>query len=533
MSRISRIRGLSWLGIFSLLVTLVLTACGDNTAAPTVAATTAAATTAAATSAAATTAAATSAAATTAAATSAAATTAAATSAAATTAAATSAAATTAAATSAAATSAAATSAAATTAAGGATATLPANYNKVNTNVKGDVRFGTWEGGDTITQINQVIDAFKKQYPNVNVKLEAVPTDYGTKLQNQIAAGNAPDVFQIGDGDARLFVDRGGAEDLTPYITGQYGLDQSIYFENVLNIGKVDNKLYYMPKDWTGMGVYYNKKLFADAGITVPANGDWTWDQFRDMAKKMTKKDQEQWGALYFDQLNHRDAYPLVLAMGGDYLSQDGTKIAGVLDSDATIQALNLTNQMIYTDQSMPDLKYVKSNGGADIFNNGKAGMFVFAYWSMADYLGAKPLDFDWGVLPLPHMTGKAPTNVIYWAGLAMNKKSQNKDAAWEFLKFLSGPEAGRIRNQFSIKAVAAELSAKEPRYAPFTSVAAQYFTPLPELRTRYFNDTIGKFLDKGLEDAQLNGTKDFTQVVKQAATDSQKELDRLRAQGS
>ncbi|OJV89437.1 MAG: hypothetical protein BGO39_36290 [Chloroflexi bacterium 54-19] len=410
---------------------------------------------------------------------------------------------------------------------------MPANYNKMNTSVKGTVRFGTWEGGDTITQINQVIDAFKKVYPNVDVKLEAVPTDYGTKLQNQIAAGNAPDVFQIGDGDARLFVDKGGAEDLTPYITGQYGLDQSIYYENVLNIGKVDGKLYYMPKDWTGMGVYYNKKLFADAGITAPANGDWTWDQFRDMAKKLTKADQEQWGAMYFDQINHRDIYPILLANGADFLSQDGTKIQGILDSDAAIKSFNFPNQMIYTDKSMPDLKYVKSNGGTDLFNNGKVGMEIFAYWSMADYLGAKPLDFDWGTLPLPHMTGKAPTNVIYWAGLAMNKKSQNKDAAWEFLKFLSGPEAGRIRGQFSIKAVAQELIAKEPRYAPFTSIAAQYFTPLPELRTRFFNDTIGKYLDKGLEDAQLADTQDFTQVVKQAAADSQKELDRLRAQGS
>ncbi len=403
----------------------------------------------------------------------------------------------------------------------------------MNTNVKGTVRFGTWEGGDTITQINKVIDAFKKLYPNVDVKLEAVPTDYGTKLQNQIAAGNAPDVFQIGDGDARLFVDRGGAADLTPYMTGQYGLDQSIYYENVLNIGKVDNKLYYMPKDWTGIGIYYNKKMFADAGITAPANGDWTWDQFRDMAKKMTKKDQEQFGAMFFDQVNHRDAYPQVLMNGGDYLSEDATKIKGVLDSDATIKGLNFANDLIYTDQSAPSLKYVKSNGGTDLFVNGKVGMLYFGYWSMADYLGAKPLSFDWGTLPLPHATGKAPTNVIYWAGLAMNQKSQNKDAAWEFLKFLSGPEAGRIRNQFSIKAIAAELVAKEPRYAPFTSIAAQYFTPLPELRTRFFHDTIGKYLDKGLEDAQLAGVKDFTDVVKKAAADSQTELDRLRAQGS
>ena len=58
----------------------------------------------------------------------------------------------------------------------------------MNTNVKGTVRFGTWEGGDTITQINQVIAAFKKLYPNVDfysgVILNAIgfPTDMFTAL---------------------------------------------------------------------------------------------------------------------------------------------------------------------------------------------------------------------------------------------------------------------------------------------------------------------------------------------------------------
>ena len=52
---------------------------------------------------------------------------------------------------------------------------------------------------------------------------EPVPDNYGTKLLTQIAAGDAPDVFQVGDGDVRMFVERGGAMDLSEYVAGKGG----------------------------------------------------------------------------------------------------------------------------------------------------------------------------------------------------------------------------------------------------------------------------------------------------------------------
>src|SRR5690349_17095607 len=142
MSPRNRLLGrLSWLGLLTLLVGMVLTACGDNTATNTAAATTAAATTAAATTAAATTAAATTAAATT---------------------------------------------AAATTAAGGTGTTAAAGTP--NTSVSGTIRYAIAPSSPEEDKlVDQQLSEFGKLYPNVKVTKEVIASDYDTKIKTSIA----------------------------------------------------------------------------------------------------------------------------------------------------------------------------------------------------------------------------------------------------------------------------------------------------------------------------------------------------------
>ena len=52
--------------------------------------------------------------------------------------------------------------------------------------------------------------------------------------------------------------------------------------------GKWDGKQYLLPKDFSPLAVYYNKKLFDAAGVAYPKDG-WTWDEFLDTAQKLTK----------------------------------------------------------------------------------------------------------------------------------------------------------------------------------------------------------------------------------------------------
>jgi hypothetical protein len=65
----------------------------------------------------------------------------------------------------------------------------------------GVVRIGSWDSGNALEPFEKSIELFEEKYPDIDVQLEAVPQEYGTKMLAQIAAGTAPDIIQVGDGD--------------------------------------------------------------------------------------------------------------------------------------------------------------------------------------------------------------------------------------------------------------------------------------------------------------------------------------------
>jgi multiple sugar transport system substrate-binding protein len=105
------------------------------------------------------------------------------------------------------------------------------------------IRVGSWESGAALDLWNGLIANFNKLYPQITISFEPVPDNYGTKLLTQIAANDAPDVFQVGDGDVRMFVERGGAADLTDYIKGKDnlpGVDTAAFYPALFQTGQVD-----------------------------------------------------------------------------------------------------------------------------------------------------------------------------------------------------------------------------------------------------------------------------------------------------
>src|SRR5262245_64801818 len=91
---------------------------------------------------------------------------------------------------------------------------LTSNPVQAQQNVSGKIRLAAWESADALEPYNKAIEAFKKANPNVDVQLESVPDNYGTKLLAQFAAGDAPDVFEIGDGDVAKWQSLGAVEPL-------------------------------------------------------------------------------------------------------------------------------------------------------------------------------------------------------------------------------------------------------------------------------------------------------------------------------
>jgi multiple sugar transport system substrate-binding protein len=396
--------------------------------------------------------------------------------------------------------------------------------------VAGTVRVGSWDSGDGLKPLNDAIAKFETKFPTVKVQLESVPQGYGDKLLTQFAAGTAPDVFQVGDGDAAKFASQGVLEPLDPYITGDNPLDMSVFFPAVADIGKVDGKTFLLTKDYSPLVLFYNKKLFDEAGVAYPTD-KWTWDDFLAAAQKLTKTDAKgqitQWGVQlpdgWGDWIWLRGILPIIYQGGGDIVTADG-KATGAMNSEATIAAVQWYVDLFTKHKVAPTKDDVAAFQGTDLFQTGKVAMLWTGRWPISTYEADSSLNFSTAQLP----QGKARGNSICWAGFAMYAKSQNKDAAWAFLKFITAEEGAQEFAKYAFTAVKpiAELQglATDPYNANIVK-DLEFIKPLPEVQYAKYAECGDKYFVQELETVFLKNV-----TVKDALDLAAKEADECLA---
>ena len=369
----------------------------------------------------------------------------------------------------------------------------------------GTIRVTTWESGNSLEPWNNAIDGFKQAYPDIDVKLEPVPQDYGTKLLAQMAAGAAPDVFQVGDGSVAEYVANGITEPLDPYINGPDGLDMSVFYPAVAAFGQVGGTTYLLTKDYSPLVLYFNKDLFDEAGVGYPTE-DWTWDDLLSAAEALTNSD--HWGIQipnsWGDWLWDRGILPIIAENGGYPISDDGHTVEGYMNSEATVAALQWYVDLFKVHKVAPTADDVASYAGADLFTSGKVAMMWTGRWPLKDY---EAIDgFNFGTMGLPAgPAGKA--NTLCWAGFAMNSASNNKDAAWTFLKYIAaGDGAYEFANYAftAVQAVAESQGLPTDQYdGPIVADVANA-VPIGDSKTPYYAECVVAPFKAHLEEVLL-----------------------------
>jgi len=395
------------------------------------------------------------------------------------------------------------------------------------------IRVGTWESGAALDVWNGLIKGFNTMYPDIKVSFEPVPDNYGTKLLTQIAANDAPDVFQVGDGDVRMFVERGGAADLTSYTQGKNnlpGLDPVVYYPSLYQTGVVDGKSSFLTKDYSPLAIYYNKDLFDKAGVPYPKDG-WTWEDFQNTAIKLTSGSgpSAQYGVLLPGNWT-RAIEPFVFQNGGDVSSPDGTKTSGYLDSPATVAAIQYYVDLYNKYKVSPSPADVSTTfQGVDLFQTGKVAMSLTGIWPEDGY--SKAANFHYGVVGLPQH--KARANAVCYAGLGLYKGSKNPDQAWLFLRYIGGQQgqtAFAANGLPSMPSVADSLKISQNPTRSIFLTENKYLKPLPDMRTRYWNDTTNKFWGEAM-DTLLSEGGDVQAVLTDAAQKADAEYAKLSKQ--
>jgi len=392
------------------------------------------------------------------------------------------------------------------------------------------IRAGTGDGGDGLTPHQQIIQNFEDLNPNVIVQLEPVSgRDYYARLLTQLAAKAAPDIMQIGDDAVPSFVTKNAFVPLDTYLQNS-NFDASIYLPGLLDPGKVDGKQYLLPKDYSPLAVYYNKKLFDEANVPYPVEG-WTWEDLLATAQKLTLTDTSgkvtQWGIQLPAAWTTGFEY-WVAAAGGSLISQDGKSFAGAMDSPEVARAVQFYANLYNKYQVAPQPADMNAFGGGNSeFANGKAAMMLFGRWPQAGFKTNPNISL--GVVAPPK--DKVRANILFWGGFGIATSSQEADTAFKYLSYVSGEPGAQVWKDWALPAVKSVADSSGLSKDPIEGVwigELNYLAPRAYTFTPYWNETADPALRKVLETVILDPNAAVKELLAQAAKDAQAALDKL-----
>jgi multiple sugar transport system substrate-binding protein len=151
-----------------------------------------------------------------------------------------------------------------------------------------ELRFSWWGNNDRAAITQKALDAFQAANPNIKVKGEFTDFNgYFDRLATQVAGGDAPDVITLGGAYPREYGDRGALLDLS---TVGDVLKTDKLGEAALGNGNFNNVQYGVPTGVNAIGLVINPELFEKAGVELPDEDTWTWDDFKRIAKDLAKK---------------------------------------------------------------------------------------------------------------------------------------------------------------------------------------------------------------------------------------------------
>lgn len=347
--------------------------------------------------------------------------------------------------------------------------------------------------------LNQTLDEFKAKYPWITVNYEVIADQYMDVIKTRLIGGEAPDVFYLDAFEAPALIAKGVLEPLDSYVTPEF--DVADFEEPLLNAFKANGATYGFPKDFSTLAMFYNKKDFAEAGISAPPT---TWEELRDAAKKLTKKDGSKVTRFGFGVAPElaRQMY-MIGAFGGKVSDDKGN---ATFASPEALQGLQAVIDLKNVDGASGEPKEVGAGWGGEMFGQGKASIVFEGNWAIP-FLQNNFKDIDFGTAELPTVNGKKGT-MAFTVAYVMNKASKQKEAAWTLLSYLTGKDGMKTWTSkgFALptrKSVAQQLGYdKDPLRGALVAGAA-YATPwqdgptLPTITNNFNNQFLDAFLGK------------------------------------
>ena len=392
-------------------------------------------------------------------------------------------------------------------------------------------------GGDTLTYwatnqgtslendkevLQPLLDKFEEE-SGIKVDLEVIGwNDLQTRIQTAVTSGQAPDVVNIGNTWATSLQATGA---FLPYGDAEMdaigGADK--FVKTALDTGGAKGEtVTSVPLYGLAYGLYYNKQMFADAGLTAPT----TWEEMVTAAKKLTTGDVNgiTLAAGSYTE-NAHFAFINSAQNGAALFDDDGQP---TFTSDGVVTGIKRYLDLMQTDKvaDVGNAQYDNGTKSVSDFANKKAAMVINQNNADNSIAAAGMTSDEYGVVPFPAPAdGDKIASFIAGINLSIFKNTKNKDAALEFVKFMTSEETqNAVGKPFAslpvLEGVAPSFTDNAEEAATFQEIYSTMAQPLPLVPAEdQFESTVGKAMNEMFATIATGGTVSEADIKKALQT--------------
>jgi len=331
-----------------------------------------------------------------------------------------------------------------------------------------------WDGNWQEAVWPEVEAIWNKEHPDIKIEAEFQADLANDKYMLALKNGTAPDVLSCALDWVTTFGNAGLLSPLDEYVAKD-SLDVNQFVKGANDASTVNGKLYGLPFRSETYVMFYNKDILSAAGYDTPPA---TWDEVKGVAAACTNGDVYGYGLCGTNYSNFSFQYITMLrSSGGDILNADNT--ASTLGSDVAVQTAQLYKDLAaYAPASLLENDNIANR---TLFASGKIAMYLSGIYDLAEIVKANP-DLNFACTMVPTANGAERNTILGGWSVAVAESSKEKEAAWEFVKFLSRPDIAAIyTNTFTGTAeVAARYTDYPEEIIKPNADALQYANALP-----------------------------------------------------
>ncbi len=305
-----------------------------------------------------------------------------------------------------------------------------------------EVTITIWSLDDANQPALNLAREFDELEPGIKVEYREIQfDDVVAESMRAFATGQAPDIIAVDNPEHALFAARGAFLDITDRVAASDVIDPVNYFAGPLNSVSWDGKLFGVPKATNTIALYYNKDLYAKAGITEPPK---TWDELVEVSRKLNDPANNVYGLAFSAKASEEGTFqflPWAQMGGGGYDN---------INAPGAVKALEIWKTIMDEKLASPDTLTRGQWDSTGTFNSGNAAQVISGPWELNRMV--EEAKFDWGVTLLPTETeGGARSSAMGDFNWAIFASSKHPDEAFKALEYFASqddrlfPEFGQL----------------------------------------------------------------------------------------